>query len=408
MWDVLHIMMLFVAITTVGYLLSMNRDYVISRFRIKFTLGGILLFIGKERQPKKAKPIGRGLHIIFIAVALLGIFFFYAVFLPVIINMVKSFIEFVSGYSALPPQPTLVPLPLLFQYRELVAYLVSGIAIGVVVHEISHAIVALREGIRIRSWGVGMLFLFPIAFVELDEEQFSKASPRAKINIAAAGIFSNAIVSLLSLTALFVLSTMLPHLGSVSTAVMVTNVDCGICNASLCPAQLMGLKVGDIIAAVDGNRVYSASDVEAHLKNKSVGGQLTITVCSSNSCANRTAALNVRNARVYSEKGVEVPCLGVGMAQVMVFERNGVLLRYSAVENLLTHLNFIFIVNFSLYVLNAIPFIISDGSIFMGALSSVFHPLKVVTSRRLIDIINIAILVVAIAVSSYIFLRFAQ
>ncbi|MCS7111094.1 MAG: hypothetical protein NZ912_02480, partial [Ignisphaera sp.] len=133
MWDVLHIMMLFVAITTVGYLLSMNRDYVISRFRIKFTLGGILLFIGKEHQPKKAEPIGRGLHIIFIAVALLGIFFFYAVFLPVIINMVKSFIEFVSGYSALPPQPTLVPLPLLFQYRELVAYLVSGITIGVVV-----------------------------------------------------------------------------------------------------------------------------------------------------------------------------------------------------------------------------------------------------------------------------------
>ncbi|MEM4052612.1 MAG: hypothetical protein QW646_02520, partial [Ignisphaera sp.] len=115
MLDLLYIVLIFIVVTTIGYLLSMNREYRISKFKIKFTLGGVLLFIGGERVPKRVKPLRRELHIAFIAVALLGIALFYLFFLPIIINMIKSFIEFVSGYSASPPQPTLVPLPLLFQ-----------------------------------------------------------------------------------------------------------------------------------------------------------------------------------------------------------------------------------------------------------------------------------------------------
>jgi len=406
--DLLYIVLIFIVVTTIGYLLSMNREYRISKFKIKFTLGGVLLFIGGERVPKRVKPLRRELHIAFIAVALLGIALFYLFFLPIIINMIKSFIEFVSGYSASPPQPTLVPLPLLFQYRELIAYLIVAIVVGVVVHEISHALVALREGIKIRSWGIGMLFLFPIAFVELDEEQFTKAPPRARINIATAGIFSNAIVSLISFIALFILSSMLPFLGNVSTAVTVTRIDCSICNVSLCPAQLIDVSVGDIIVAIDGSRVYSTNDVEKILRGKSIGSPLSITICSSGGCANKTAILSARNLRVYAEKGMEVPCLGISMAQTLVFEKNGLFLRYPTIENLFTYLNSIFIVNFSLYVLNAIPFIISDGSIFVGALSSIFQPLKTLSSRKLLDLINIAILVVAIVISSYIFLRFTQ
>ncbi len=408
MWNALYVMLLFIAITTVGYLFSMNREYRISKFRIKFALGGILLFIGRERTPKKVKPLRRELHIVFMAIAFLGIALFYIFFLPIIINMIKSFIEFVSGYTTLPPQPTLIPLPLLFHYRELIVYLITAIAIAVVVHETSHAIVALREGVKIRSWGVGILFLFPIAFVELDEEQFTKASPRTKINIAAAGIFSNAIVSLISFIIIFILSSMLPFLGGVSTAVIVTKVDCSICNVSLCPAQLIGINVSDIIVAIDGNRIHSIDDVEKILGNRSVGSPLLITVCNDNGCVDRVVTLNAINVRVYSEKGVKIPCLGITMTQTLVFEKNGVFLRYPIIEDLLTHLNFIFIVNFSLYVLNAIPFIISDGSIFIGALSSIFQPLRILTSRKLLDLINIAILVVAIAISSYIFLGFVQ
>lgn len=399
-------MLLFTVITTVGYLLSMKREDTLSKYRIRFVVGGVLFFIGKELQPRRVKPVGRGLYTVLIAVALLGIAFFYAVFLPTIVNMIRSFIEFISGRAASPPQPTLVPVPLLFQYEELIAYLVTAIAIGVVVHEASHAIVALREGVKVRSWGIGMVFLFPLAFVELDEDQFSRASPRTRISIATAGVFSNAIVSLISLTTLLIISAVLPHIGGASTAVMISRVDCSVCDASPCPAQLIGLSAGNIIAAVDGARVYSVREIELLLRNKSIGSQLTIMVCSSSGCRDTIVLLNARNARIYREEGLEVPCLGVSMTQVLVFERDGVILHYPAVENLLTHLNFIFIVNFSLYVLNSIPFIVSDGSIFVAALSSIFHPLKALTSRKLIDIINIAILVIAIAVSSYIFLGF--
>jgi len=406
MLSILHIMLIFILITMIGYILSMNKEYKILNFRVKFTLGGILLFLGKEYTPAKEKPIRKEMHVLFIVVAFLGIILFYLFFLPIIINMVKSFIEFIYGYTSQPPQPTLIPIPFLLQYKELAVYLIIAIAIGVIVHELSHAIVALREGVKIRSWGIGMLFLFPIAFVELDEEQFTKASPRSKINIATAGIFSNAVVSLTAFTLLLIISNILPSLGVISTAIVVNNVDCSICNTTLCPAQQINISNGDIIVAIDNLRIYTPNDVEKTLANKKIGDAISLKICNNNECNEKRVVLNAINMKIYSEKGLEIPCLGISMAQTMIFEKNGLFYRYPAIENLIMHLNFIFIVNFSLYVLNAIPFVISDGSIFIKALSEILTPLKLISSKKILDLFNITILIIAIVISSYVFLRF--
>lgn len=78
--------------------------------------------------------------------------------------------------------------------------LVSGlIAIGVlvIVHELSHGIVARRANMKVESTGFGILAFLPLAFVEPDEEELESASFSDKLQVFAAGSFSNIIIAVL-------------------------------------------------------------------------------------------------------------------------------------------------------------------------------------------------------------------
>ncbi len=78
--------------------------------------------------------------------------------------------------------------------------LVSGlIAIGVlvIVHELSHGVVARRANMEVESTGFGILAFLPLAFVEPDEEELESASFSDKLQVFAAGSFSNIIVATL-------------------------------------------------------------------------------------------------------------------------------------------------------------------------------------------------------------------
>ena len=58
-------------------------------------------------------------------------------------------------------------------------------------HELSHALVARAERIKIKSFGVFLFLIFPGAFVEPDEEQLKKSKILTKLKVYASGSFGN-------------------------------------------------------------------------------------------------------------------------------------------------------------------------------------------------------------------------
>ncbi|NYZ80043.1 site-2 protease family protein [Candidatus Micrarchaeota archaeon] len=71
-----------------------------------------------------------------------------------------------------------------------------SLLIVLVAHELSHAIVAVREKIRVKSLGIATAGVFPIgAFAEPDEKQMKREKPKKRLRIYAAGSMMNFVVT---------------------------------------------------------------------------------------------------------------------------------------------------------------------------------------------------------------------
>ncbi len=87
-------------------------------------------------------------------------------------------------------------------------YMLIAFAIVIITHEGMHGLVARLEGIKLKSTGVFLAFIFPGGFVEPDEEDFKNASTISKMRVAAAGSFANLATGMLVL--LMMLTIFLP------------------------------------------------------------------------------------------------------------------------------------------------------------------------------------------------------
>lgn len=76
-------------------------------------------------------------------------------------------------------------------------YGIISIVIIAVVHELSHGIISLVEGVKLKSTGVGLFLIFPIAFVEPDESSLKKTSRLSRLRVFCAGSFANILTALL-------------------------------------------------------------------------------------------------------------------------------------------------------------------------------------------------------------------
>lgn len=119
------------------------------------------------------------------------------------------------------------------------------VAIIVFPHELMHGIILRAEKIAIKSVGLLLLLVLPGAFVEPNEKEFKKARLMAKLRVAAAGSFSNFIVSfvLLYLTAYFIWPPF------VDDGVVITSVN------ETAPAGKAGIKPGMILEEINGKEI---------------------------------------------------------------------------------------------------------------------------------------------------------
>jgi len=95
---------------------------------------------------------------------------------------------------------------------------IIGLAVAIVVHELSHAVLCRVEGIKVKSLGI-ILALFPIgAFAEPEEKELldRNRSKSSKIRVYTAGISANYIVAFIAFALFF---SMLPSLNPVVAVV---------------------------------------------------------------------------------------------------------------------------------------------------------------------------------------------
>lgn len=148
---------------------------------------------------------------------------------------------------------------------------ILGFSLLVIVHELGHFIMAKVNGIKVEEFSVGMgpeifsrkgketrysLRLFPIGgFVSLlgeeevvdDERSFSSATPLRKISIILAGAIMNIIF------AIIVFSMIISHRGFNELKISKLSENS--------PAINSGLQINDEIIEIDGDKVYTPTDV---------------------------------------------------------------------------------------------------------------------------------------------------
>ncbi len=146
-------------------------------------------------------------------------------------------------------------------------YGILGLAVAMIVHEVSHGIMTRLGKMKITS--LGLLFLvFPIgAFVEPDNKELEEATRAKRSKVFAAGPASNIVFALVTLT-LFSGLMMSAAVPARDGALVV-----GVVEDS--PASLVGVTPYSVITSIEGSGVVSGADVEE--RESSPGAEVNVT-----------------------------------------------------------------------------------------------------------------------------------
>jgi membrane-associated protease RseP (regulator of RpoE activity) len=135
-----------------------------------------------------------------------------------------------------------------------VGYGIAALAIGIVLHELFHGILARSQKIGVKSLGI-LWCVVPIgAFVEQDDVEMLAATRRHRDRVAAAGVLANFLLTILFFAALagLVAGSIQPN----ASGVAVASVESGM------PAALANLSAGDIITSVNHTATPTVNDFE--------------------------------------------------------------------------------------------------------------------------------------------------
>jgi len=158
--------------------------------------------------------------------------------------------------------------------------------VGMVVHEVAHGVQARVAGVPVKFVGIILLIFLPIgAFVELDDKELEKSGLKKSAKALAAGPGTNFITAIVSLILLLLL---ISSLQPVVDGVLVTQMNMDG------PAYRSGVRVGDIITAVNGRPVSTVETfVQAIEPYYRPGENLTLTVVREGKALNFTFTLAV-------------------------------------------------------------------------------------------------------------------
>ncbi|XP_034416451.1 membrane-bound transcription factor site-2 protease isoform X1 [Cyclopterus lumpus] len=135
------------------------------------------------------------------------------------------------------------------------AYFFMALLLSGVIHELGHAVAALREQVRVNGFGIFVFVVYPGAFVDLFTTHLSIISPTQQLRIFCAGVWHNFVLCVAALAFLFLLPFLLLPAYSTGGGALVTEVVQG--SAADGPR---GLSVGDIVTGLEDCPVSGVED----------------------------------------------------------------------------------------------------------------------------------------------------
>ena len=184
------------------------------------------------------------------------------------VSLYLSFSEVREIARDVGPQGALL-IPGLNPYLPIV-YGWIAIFIGIVIHELSHGVVARNIGVPVKSAGLMFFVLLPIgAFVEVDDEKMDSISFKKSGRIIAAGSGSNILVAFLSLLLLVgVVNTMQPVAQGIAVGQIFADS----------PAHEAGILPGDIITHLNQVPTPDSAVFSSNFDNFGPGEEIVLTV----------------------------------------------------------------------------------------------------------------------------------
>ncbi|HYA54919.1 MAG TPA: site-2 protease family protein [Thermoplasmata archaeon] len=154
-----------------------------------------------------------------------------------------------------------------------IGYGIIALVVGIVLHELSHGVVARSQGIGVKSLGI-LWCVVPIgAFVEQDDKEMLAATRRKRDRVAAAGVLANFVLAVIffAVLSLLVAASVQPNANGVGIAYVQGNTPAA--NATLVP--------GDIITSINGTQTTTANSFESSLAHSTPGETVTVVYYSS-------------------------------------------------------------------------------------------------------------------------------
>lgn len=149
-----------------------------------------------------------------------------------------------------------------------------ALVLTIIIHEAGHGIVARVYGVKVESTGLVLILGFPIgAFVNIEREELTRTKLREKSAILTAGPMNNMIVAGLSLGLLYIVVSSLvplPQPEDAQYGVEIMTVGDGSLASSI------GMKKGDVIVDIEGDRVKHIEDL-SRLLQANLGNRVAIT-----------------------------------------------------------------------------------------------------------------------------------
>nr|CBN82180.1 Membrane-bound transcription factor site-2 protease [Dicentrarchus labrax] len=144
------------------------------------------------------------------------------------------------------------------------AYFFTALLLSGVIHELGHAVAALREQVRVNGFGMFVFVVYPGAFVDLFTTHLNLISPTQQLRIFCAGVWHNFVLCVAALAFLFLLPLFLLPAYSTGGGALVTEVVQG--SAADGPR---GLSVGDIVTGLEDCPVRGVEDWSSCLSHLS-------------------------------------------------------------------------------------------------------------------------------------------
>ncbi len=150
-------------------------------------------------------------------------------------------------------------------------YGISALFFIIMIHEFSHGILSRVHNIKVKSSGIGMFLIFPLAFVEPDEKSLSRSTKGKQLSILAAGSFSNILMAFAAI--LLTAFVLVPWYSSTVdfNGIEVEKITEGL------PADIAGVEPGAVITSVDGVSIVDVSDFTEFMKDVEVGETITLS-----------------------------------------------------------------------------------------------------------------------------------